>query len=129
MDTDKLPSRLHPVTSICFSNSSKDNPFHLDSRSSEIQQQANSKTRRLQIVQTLGLMDLIQFRHRFQFNEDTIFYEQVSDVIAGDNSVTSNGYGMLLDDPHSDLAQFMGKSILVHLLQEAMTERFSHTVG
>ena len=129
MNTDKLPSSLHPVTSTCFSNSPKDNPFHLDSRPSEVQQQANSKTRRLQIVQTLGLMDLVQFRHRFQFNQHVLLHQHVSNVFTHDHTSIPHGHRVLLNDLQPNLAQLEGERVLIHLLEEAVTQGVSDAVG
>ena len=71
-------------------------------------------------------MRLVQRFHGLQFDQKHLRYQQVHAVLAEHYAVIGDRNVVPLHDAESRLAEFMGQSILMRLLQKPDSERIEH---
>jgi len=94
----------------------------LNARLPEIEQQAQVQSGCLQVIDALGHVRFVERANRFQFNHDGILDQQVSHILARDDTVVMNRNPLLLQNRQPGLAQFMGQGIFINLLRKTSTE-------
>src|ERR1051325_3096445 len=101
--------------------------FHLDSVFAKVKEETYRRSRSLQIVDALCLMNFIKIFDSFEFDKHQILDKQIGDVIAHDNSVIPDGDRMLLRDPEACLAYFVRHRVLVNFLKKATAQFISNS--
>lgn len=101
--------------------------FDLQPGVAEVNQQAEIQSSRLEIIQTLRTVDIIQRSDRFQLNQYSVLYQQVGSIFANNDTVVTHDDAVLLEHIQIGISKFVRKRIFIHFFQEASTERVLYT--
>ena len=96
---------------------------------SEVQQQAHFDVRGLQVIQTLGAMDIVQCVHRFQLDQYGTLDQKVGGIVPDDHSVVAHDDGVLLQDMQTSLPELVRQRSLVNFFEKSSHERVLNTEG
>ena len=92
--------------------------LYFDLRSAKIDQKAKAEPGCLQVIEALGLMNVIKRLDGLQLYQHTSFNQEVGDVLADDDPIVIHLDRLLLSYNHSRLTQLMREGILLNLLKE-----------
>ncbi len=90
----------------------------LDLGEAEVDQQTDFHAGRLEIVDALGVMHIVESLGSLQFNNYPSVDDQISHVLTNDNTIVDDLHPFLLLDGESRLPKFVCQCVLVHLLQK-----------
>jgi hypothetical protein len=105
------------------------NSLDLRPRPAEVQQQAEPQSRRLQIVEALRGMWVIQSLHRFQCDGKYPLYQQLDIVNPDDHPIICNSDSILLHDVQPTFAQLMHQRVLQNPFQKPNAKRVQNLKG
>jgi hypothetical protein len=101
--------------------SCEDKPFELYP-SAEIDQETELIPRILQVAKQLGLVALHQAIHGLRFDDHSIIYKQINDLLADLLIAEVNRYHLLVFSGQSQLLKFYGESVLVDFFTQSLSQ-------
>ena len=82
---------------------------------------------RLEVIQALRVMDILQLSDGLEFDEDQLLYNEVNRISADDDSVIKHAGFMLLCYVEARFAKLVRKCIFIDLLQKAGPKSVGNT--
>ena len=99
---------------------------YLQPRLGKIEQQANPRASRLEVVDTLRRMLLAQRPSQLQSRHDLALLQQLDGTFPNRDSIVTNNDPVLPHHRQPALAQFVRQRVFVHFLQKPGPERIGH---
>src|SRR3977135_1836444 len=97
--------------------------LHFETCLAKVDQEAQVQAGRLQIIQALGAVNIVECSDRLQFNEHRTLDQQIDGVSSDINAIVSHHQAVLLRDRKAGLARFMSESILIDLFKKSRSKR------
>jgi hypothetical protein len=94
----------------------------------KVDEQTDTQPRRLQVVQALGIVHVVESFNGFQLYENARFDNQVGNVITDDHSVILNFQTGLLLKIEGRFSEFVRQRIFVYFFKESTSQRISDFV-
>lgn len=81
--------------------------LHFEACLAKVDQQAQVQTGRLQIIQTLSSVNIVECSDRLQLNEHRTLDQEIDGVFSDINAIVSDDHAVLLQDRKAGLTQLM----------------------
>lgn len=102
------------------------NAFYAEAWRTKVKDECDFQSGGVEIVQTLGQVDVIDTLYSLQFYNHLIFDQQISNVVSNNDSIIFHLNRLLLFHLQTSLPQFVKQSVLVNLFQETNSQTVCH---
>ena len=99
--------------------------FHFDLGLPEIDEQADTMSGGLEIIEALRHMNFVEGFHRFKLDDDAALHQKIGIIVADNLCSPHHGNRVLLKHNQTRALQLNAQGVFIHFLQEAA----AHGVG